>query len=135
MRPGDWAVLVVLVLDAVLLAVVDVVFLPARFDGTVLPDLGGFPFPVTIVIAALTTPLLVRAAARLRPVTWIGGLPGFAWLAVTLWLIVGGPNGQFLVYPDWRILALLAAGALPSAMVLGNALGRAAQSAQPASGG
>ena len=133
MRPGDWAVLVVLVLDAILLAVVDIVFLPARFDGAVLPDLGGFPFPITIVIAAVTTPLLVRAAARLRPVTWIGGLPAFAWLAVTLWLILGGPGGEFLVYPDWRILALLAAGALPSAVVLGNELGRAAR--QPVSGG
>ena len=129
MRPGDWAVLVVLVLDAILLAVVDLVFLPARFDGAVLPDLGGFPFPITIVLAAVTTPLLVRAAARLRPVTWIGGLPGFAWLAVTLWLTVGGPGGEFGVYPDWRILALLAAGSLPSAVVLGNALGRAARAA------
>lgn len=125
MRPGDWAVLVVLVLDAILLAVVDLVFLPARFDGAVLPDLGGFPFPITIVIAAVTTPLLVRAAARLRPSTLIGGLPGFVWLVLTLWLTVGGPGGYFLVYPDWRILALLAAGTLPSAVVLGNALGQA----------
>ena len=125
MRPGDWAVLVVLVLDAILLAVVDLVFLPARFDGAVLPDLGGFPFPITIVLAAVTTPLLVRAAARLRPSTLIGGLPGFVWLILTLWLTVGGPGGYFLVYPDWRILALLAAGTLPSAVVLGNALGRA----------
>jgi hypothetical protein len=129
MRPGDWVVLVVLVFDAILLAVVDIIFLPARFDGAVLPDLGGFPFPITIVIAFVTTPLLVRAAARLRPVTWIGGLPGFVWIAVTLWLTVGGPDGYFLVYPDWRILALLAAGALPSAVVLGNALGRARQPA------
>jgi hypothetical protein len=129
MRPGDWVVLVVLVLDAILLAVVDVVFLPARFDGTTLPDLGGFPFPITIVIAFVTTPMLVRAAARLRPVTWVGGLPAFAWIVVTLWLTVGGPGGNFQVYPDWRILALLAAGALPSAVVLGNALGRARQPA------
>ena len=91
----------------------------------------------------MTTPLLVRAAARLRPVTWIGGLPGFVWLAVALWLTVGGPGGEFLVYPDWRILALLAAGALPSAVVLGNALGQAARGSaargsstqQPVSGG
>jgi len=129
MRPGDWVVLVVLVLDAILLAVVDVVFLPARFDGTTLPDLGGFPFPITIVIAFVTTPMLVRAAARLRPVTWVGGLPAFTWIVVTLWLTVGGPGGNFQVYPDWRILALLAAGALPSAVVLGNALGRARQPA------
>jgi hypothetical protein len=134
MRPGDWVVLVVLVLDAILLAVVDIVFLPARFDGSVLPDLGGFPFPITIVIAFVTTPMLVRAAARLRPVTWVGGLPGFVWIAVILWLTVGGPGGNFQVYPDWRILALLAAGALPSAVVLGNALGRA-RAPQPTSGG
>jgi hypothetical protein len=125
MRPGDWGVLVVLVLDAVLLAVVDVIFLPLRFDGTFLPDWGGFPLPITILVAAVTTPLLVRAAARLRPATFIGGLPGFVWLGSTLWLVAGGPGGEFLVYPDWRVLALLAAGALPSAMVLGNALGRA----------
>lgn len=128
-RIGDWVVLAVLVLDAVLLAVVELFFLPLRFDGVVLPDLGSWPFPITVVLAAVTTPLLVRSASRLMPRLFFAGLPGFAWLVVTLWLIVGGPDGGFGVYPDWRVLALLAAGTLPTAVVLGSALGRAQRAA------
>jgi len=118
MRTGDWIVLAALVLDAALLAAVELVFLPLRFDGVVLPDLGGWPLPVTVLVAAVTTPLLVRSAARLTPRPLLAGLPGLCWVAVTLWLVAGGPDGRFGVYPDWRALLLLAAGALPSMVVL-----------------
>ncbi|GAA0605063.1 hypothetical protein GCM10010174_22250 [Kutzneria viridogrisea] len=126
---GDWLVLAALVLDAVLLAVVELVYLPLRFDGVLLPDLGGFPFPVTVLLAAVSTPLLVLAAARLSPKLPVAAAPGFAWLLITLWLMLGGPGGGFGVYPDWRVLVLLGAGSLPSAVVLGGVLGRAQRAA------
>src|SRR5205807_1216407 len=49
-----------LLVDAALLAMVELFFLPLRFDGELLPRLYGWPFPITILLAAVTTPLLVR---------------------------------------------------------------------------
>jgi len=122
---GNWLALVLLGIDALLLAIVELFFLPLRFDGTLLPDLGGFPFPIVVLIAIITNPLLTRAATRIRPTLFAGGFPVFVWFVVTLALALGGPANTFTVYPDWRILALLAGGALPAAVVLGRELGRA----------
>ncbi|MGH3451233.1 MAG: hypothetical protein ACRDQW_11010, partial [Haloechinothrix sp.] len=67
-RPGpsviDTVLLPLLFIDALLLAVIEVLFLPLRFDGTLLPDLGSVPAPVVLLLAAVTTPALVSQAAR-----------------------------------------------------------------------
>ena len=133
MRHGDRLVLFLLVLDAVVLAVLELFFLPLRFDGTLLPALAGDPVcPVTPVVAAITTPWLVAVAGRLRPRLGVAGLPLFAWLITLGVLAFAGPGGDQMLVADWRSLVLLGGGALPSAVVLGNALGRAPRPDSPA---
>lgn len=128
-RALDAVILPMLLVDTMLLALLELFFLPLRFDGTLLPDLGGSPAPVTILVAALTTPLLVSQTARCSARM---GMPrGFASLPLLLWvltvIVVGalGPGKDKVLVADWRALVLIAAGALPSAFVLGRALGGA----------
>lgn len=116
--------LLLLCFDAVVLAVIELMLLPLRLDGRLLPDLGGFPFPITALLAALTTPLLVSAATRIGSRVSVAGAPLFAWFAALIVLGLFGPGGDQVLIPDWRTLLLLAGGALPSAIVLGGALGR-----------
>jgi hypothetical protein len=126
------ALLVLLLLDTVLLGLLELFFLPLRMDGTLLPDLGAFPVPVTAVVAALTTPLLVTQTAKL-----VAPRASFAPLVVWVltMVIVGlmGPGGDLVLIQDWRALVLLACGALPAAMMLGGALGSSGSKA-PAKG-
>ena len=63
----SWRVffLLLLCVEAAVLAVLETFFLPVRFDGTLLPRLGDFPFPITIAVAVVTTPVLVQWAATL----------------------------------------------------------------------
>ncbi|GDY29967.1 hypothetical protein GTS_16000 [Gandjariella thermophila] len=121
--------LALLVVDAAVSAVVELFFLPLRFDGALLPDLGGVPFPATAVLAAVGTPLLVRTAARLAPRLPVAGAPLAAWLATVLVFGFFGPGGDAVLVGDWRALLLLAGGALPAAVVLGGEMGRAQQAA------
>lgn len=114
--------LVLLVFDSVLLAVFELVFLLLRFDGTLLPDLGGWPFPITALIAAVTVPLLVRRASQLSPSLLLAGAPLFAWLTVVLLGLVAGPGGDTLLLPDWRTLLLAVAGVVPGTAALGKAV-------------
>lgn len=127
-RPADWLTLLVLVVDAIILALLEMFFLPLRFDGFVLPNLGGWPFPITVVLAALTMPWLVARAGDASDRILMVGAPLWAWLA-TLGVVglVGTEN--LVLLEDWRTLLLLAAGALPAAVALGNAVGR--RRAQP----
>lgn len=120
----DGALFALILVDTVLLATLELFFLPLRFDGVVLPAWGGAPFPVTVLLALLTTPLLVTSAARLvRP--RLAVLPLVLWL-VTL-LVVGafGPGGDQVLIEDWRMLLLLLCGALPTAAMVGRMLGKA----------
>jgi hypothetical protein len=126
---GRWLLFALLVVAAVESAVVELFFLPLRFDGLLLPELGGGPFPVTAALAAVGTPLLVRAAARLAPRLVVAGAPLGAWLATVLVFGFFGPGGDAVLVGDWRALLLLAGGALPAAVVLGGEMGRAQQQA------
>lgn len=119
-----------LMVEAAALALLEVLFLPLRFDGYLLPDWGGFPFPATVLVAAVTTPRLVAAAGRLAPKLSVAGAPLLAWLVAVGALAVGGPGGDMVLVPDWRALLLLLAGALPAAMVLGRVLAEANAEAQ-----
>jgi hypothetical protein len=124
-RPGwlDWVILAVLVIDSVVLALVEVFFLPLRLDGTLLPDLGQVPFPITVVLALVTMPLLITRAASVSGRLLVAGAPLWVWLAtIAVVGTVGVENAVLL--QDWRTLLLLACGALPAAVALGNSMGR-----------
>jgi len=106
--------------DSVLLAVLELLFLPLRFDGYLLPDLGGFPLPVTALVAAFTMPWLVSTASRLTDRMSAAVAPLLVWLLSLGVFGLAGPGGDLVLIEDWRSLLLLAAGALPSAIVLGG---------------
>src|SRR5699024_12826765 len=109
--------------DTVLLAIIELFFLPLRFDRAILPEWGGAPFPVTVLLALVTTPLLVTSAARVvRP--RIAVLPLVLWLVTLFVLGLFGPGGDSVLVTDWRMLLLLLCGALPTAALAGGDLGR-----------
>ncbi|WP_318784838.1 hypothetical protein [Actinophytocola algeriensis] len=119
----NWLTLAVLVVDAAVLAVVELLFLPLRFDGYVLPNaLGGVPVPLSALVAALTTPWLVSVAGRLSPKLLVAAAPLLAWIVVVAIFGMFGPGGDMVLISDWRSLLLFACGALPSAIVLGRVL-------------
>ncbi|GAA1963931.1 hypothetical protein [Amycolatopsis minnesotensis] len=113
--------LAVLVLDTILLAVLELFFLPLRLDGVFLPKLGDLPAPITIVVAGVTTPLLVIAAAKLVG-RRASAVPLVVWVLAVLVVGLFGPGKDTVLLQDWRSLLLLASGTLPGAMVLGGAL-------------
>ncbi|HEV7652214.1 MAG TPA: hypothetical protein VGP26_29025 [Actinophytocola sp.] len=122
MSRGDRVLLGVLMLDAVVLAVIELLFLPLSFDGYLLPNLGGLPFPLMAVVAAVSTPWLVATAGRLAPRLAVASAPLLAWIVTIAWFGMFGPGGDLLLVADWRSLLLFAGGALPSAIVLGQVL-------------
>jgi len=117
-EPLTWdrrLLLVLLVFDTVLLAVLELFFLPLR--------IGVVPLPVTVVVGAVTKPWLVSTTAKLvRPgLSWV---PLAGWVVVVFGLGLLGPGGDLVLIQDWRALVLLGASALPGALVLGGGLGR-----------
>ncbi|KAA9162387.1 hypothetical protein FPZ12_012225 [Amycolatopsis acidicola] len=113
--------LALLLLDTVLLATLELFFLPLRLDGTLLPNLGAVPVPVTVVVAIVTTPLLVLQAGKLG---WRRAAiaPLVLWVLTIVVLGLMGPGGDLVLVQDWRALLLIAGGALPAAMALGGSL-------------
>jgi hypothetical protein len=119
----DWLTLAVLVVDAVVLAVVELLFVPLRFDGFLLPHiLGGISLPISALVAAVTTPWLVSVAGKLSPTLPVAGAPVAAWIIAIAVFGMFGPGGDLVLVADWRSLLLFACGALPSAVVLGKVL-------------
>ncbi|MCP3798634.1 hypothetical protein NLX83_05115 [Allokutzneria sp. A3M-2-11 16] len=122
---GDRLFFVVLLIDAVLLAVAELAFLPLRVRDLA-PGVGvdgNWPLPVSVLAAGLTMPLLVKLAAGLSTRMSIAGAPLLLWLATVIGIGIAGPGGDLMLTNDWRALALLAVGALPGAVVLGGVLG------------
>jgi hypothetical protein len=113
---GARLLLALLVADAVLLAVLELFFLPLRLA----PERGGWMVPLSIAAAAVSTPLLVRSAARLDSRMLVAGAPLAAWLATILLLGVAGPGGDVVLPADFRSLLLLFAGVVPAGVVLGR---------------
>ncbi len=99
----------VIVLDAVLLALTEVAWLSLR--------VGGVPVPVSALVALVTTPLLVRAADAVLPGTRLALVPVVVWLVVVLVTGLWSPAGPGMFPPDWRGILLVAAGLLPGAWV------------------
>jgi hypothetical protein len=122
MTSRDRVLLGVLMLDAVVLGVVELLFLPLAFDGFLLPNLDGLPLPLMPVLAAVTTPWLVASAGRLSPRLIVAAAPLLAWAVTIVWFGMFGPGGDLLLIADWRSLLLFAGGALPAAIVLGRVL-------------
>lgn len=123
--PGQRWMLALLCFDAFLLGLLELFFLPLRLDGIVLPKLGDAPFPVTVVLAVITTPLVVRATAKVvRPSFSV--IPLLVWVLVVLGMGMTGPGGDLVLVQDWRALLLIGGGALPGALALGGGLGTAA---------
>lgn len=109
--------LVLLLVDTVLLATLELFFLPLRVNGTV-------PIPFTVVVAVLTTPLLVVQAGRLvHPRAAFAPLA--LWVLTVVVLSLMGPGGDLVLVQDWRALLLIAGGALPAALALGGSLATA----------
>ncbi|MFC3451089.1 hypothetical protein [Amycolatopsis speibonae] len=126
--------LALLCFDAFLLGLLELFFLPLRLDGIVLPKLGDLPMPATVVLAVITTPLLVRTTAKVvRPSFSV--IPLLVWVLVVLGMGVTGPGGDLVLVQDWRALLLIGGGALPGALALGGGLGTAAKVAKGGSGG
>jgi hypothetical protein len=100
---------VVLLLDTVLLALTEVAWVSVR--------VGTVPLPVSALVAAITTPLLVGAADRLRPGTRIALVPLVVWLLVVVVTGLWSPAGPGMFPPDWRGLLLVAAGLLPGTWI------------------
>lgn len=117
-------VLPVLLVEAVVLALLELFFLPLRFDGEFLPHFHDWPFPITIVVAIITTPLLVTAASWSSSTLMGASSPLFAWLTTLVVLGLFGPGGDMVLPNDWRTLMLLAGGALPGAIAVGAAMAR-----------
>ncbi|HEX6357138.1 hypothetical protein [Actinophytocola sp.] len=132
MSPRNVMVLAVLVVDAVVLAVLELMFLPLRFDGYLLPyALGGIPVPVSALVAAVTTPWLVSVAGRLSSKLVVAAAPLIGWIVAIAAFGMFGPGGDLVLTADWRSMLLFACGALPSAIVLGRVL---ANTLNPAGG-
>lgn len=113
-----------LLVEAVVLALLELFFLPLRFDGELLPHFHDWPFPITIVVAIITTPLLVMAASRCTGTLAGASAPLFVWLTTLVVLGLFGPGGDMVLPNDWRSLMLLAGGALPGAIAVGAAMAR-----------
>ncbi|MBV8993035.1 MAG: hypothetical protein JO287_04880 [Pseudonocardiales bacterium] len=94
----------------------ELLYLPLR--------VGAAPFPITILLAAVSTPWLVRSAAELGGPRTLAAIPLAVWLLAIGVLGVGGPGGDVLLAADWRSGILLAAGTFPAAVALGRAMAR-----------
>jgi hypothetical protein len=121
------ALLLLLCVEAAALAVLETMFLPLRLDGTLLPRLGDFPFPIMIVVAAVTTPVLVSWAAELSERVLTAALPLLVWflaLMVFGYLEPGGITGQAVLLQDWRGLLMFGGGAMTGAVAVGAVMAR-----------
>jgi hypothetical protein len=119
---GARALLGLLVLDAVLLALLEMFYLPLRLP----PERGGWMLPLSIVLAAVSTPLLVGAAARLNDRLLVATAPLTAWVLTMGVIGLSGPGGDVVLPQDYRSLLLLAAGMLPCGVLIGRLTGREA---------
>jgi hypothetical protein len=113
---GARITLVVLMCDAVALAVVELLYLPLR--------LGAVPFPITILLAAVSTPWLARSTAELGGPRMLAAVPILLWVLALGVLGVAGPGGDVLLGDDWRSTLLVAGGTIPAAMALGRVMAR-----------
>lgn len=104
--------LVLLLLDAALLAAAELLYLPMH--------VGSVPVPLTVVVAAVTTPWLVQQAAELGDAPLVAASPLLVWLGTIGVLGLVGPGADVLFPDAWRTLLLLGAGIVPAGWALGR---------------
>lgn len=102
---------VILAVDAILLAWTEMAWLTIRTEAS------GFPLPLSALVAALTTPLLVLAADAAMPRTSLLFAPLVTWTLTIVGAGLWSPAGAGVLPPDWRAILLLAAGVLPALVV------------------
>jgi hypothetical protein len=115
-----WLAVALLAIDSALIAMYELFFLPLHLPRS----LGGWAFPVMALVAAVTTPLLVWATAKVAPRPGAAVAPLIAWLLTVLPLGVAGPGGDRVLPADWRALLLMAAATVPSGLVAGRLMTR-----------
>lgn len=98
-------VLAVVGVDTVLLALTEIAWASWR--------VGAVPLPASALVAAVTTPLLVRVADRACPGTRAPLAVLGLWVVVVVAVGFTGPAGVGMLPGDWRALLLVAAGLLP----------------------
>jgi hypothetical protein len=113
-RLVGWLAIALLVLDSVLIAMYELFLLPLHLPRS----LGGGVFPVMALVAAVTTPLLVWAAASVAPRRGAAVAPLVAWLLTVLALGVAGPGGDRVLPLDWRALLLMVAATVPAGLAV-----------------
>lgn len=119
----DKLLLALLLVVAAMLGFTELMFLPLRMDGAILPRWENLPVPFSAVLALATMPWLSRAAVDLSPRGLVSAAPLLMWLLVIGVFGLAGPGGDVVLIPDWRTLLLLACGAFPAAVVLGSRVG------------
>ncbi|TDQ04145.1 hypothetical protein [Labedaea rhizosphaerae] len=123
MSTADKLLLALLLVVAAVLGFTELMFLPLRMDGAILPRLANLPVPASALLALVTMPWLSRAASDLSPRGLVSASPLLVWLLVIGVFGLAGPGGDIVLIPDWRTLLLLACGAFPAAVVLGSRVG------------
>lgn len=109
-RTAGTGTLALLTFDGFLCALLSVFFLPVY--------LGGTPFPVTILFAAVVNLLLVIGARVVTTRPRLAALPLVAWVVGFLVCMVPGPGGDVLLLGDWRTLLLLVGALAPAGVYL-----------------
>jgi hypothetical protein len=98
-------VVVVLAVDAVLLAITELAWIGLRA--------GAVPIPLAALVAAVTTPVLVLAADAAMPGSRAPLAVLGVWLATIVVVGLWSPVGAGVIVGDWRAILLVGGGLLP----------------------
>jgi hypothetical protein len=113
-RSVDRVVVAVLVVDAVLLALLELCFVQL--------SIGAVPVPVSALVALLTTPWLVLRAGEFARGHLGSAAPLIGWIATVCLLGFTGPGGDVVITDSWPSLVFILCGMVPAAFVLGRVL-------------
>ncbi|MDL5157360.1 hypothetical protein [Actinomycetospora termitidis] len=117
------ALLAVVLLDVVLLALTEVAWLSLQ--------VGSVPLPVSILVAAVTTPLAVRLVDRCFPGSRLVFAPLVVWMVVVVVFGFWSPTGTGTFPPDWRPIVLIAAGLFPGVWVASRPVRPSSEAGSP----
>ncbi|WP_064745317.1 hypothetical protein [Pseudonocardia acaciae] len=123
-RAHAMLVVFVLLVDAVLLAILEMMFVTA--------SVGGVPLPLSALVALMSSPWLVRRVGELAGPRWAAAPLGL-WFLTCGVLAFAGPGGDVLLVGDLSALLLLAAAVLPAAFRIGRMLRPTRPPAPPSS--